>query len=242
MISRPLVLTQAIRLSSIMQLATGRTSWCLRTRKIDFPVQNSFRLLDLSPLLPGRRQLLLSILTFDWNFNWVSLQSWIKRWSHGQSSQSLGTNISLLGKLWVLSKIWSPTHLHSSRTCTSSWPHSVADAIVLIFLLRIGGFFNFNSSENESLNFLWSLNCFESSMPLPPWTRRTRALITLIVMGFPSYSEYGIWSSDDVELVQREFQYWMWGSDCSVPTSTHVGTENWPPRTCLRAVRQQERK
>ena len=142
MMSRPLVLTQAIRLSSIMQLASGRTSWCLRTRKIDFPVQNSFRLFDLSPLLPGRRQLLLSILTFDWNFNWVSLQSWIKRWSQGQSSQSLGTNISLLGMLWILSRIWSPTHLHSSRVGTSSWPHSVADAIFLVFLLRIGGFSN----------------------------------------------------------------------------------------------------
>ena len=182
MMSRPMVLTQAIRLSSIMQLATGRTSWCLKTRKIDFPVQNSFQLFDLSPLSPGRRQLLLSTLTFDWNFNWVSLQSWIKRWSQGQSSQSLGTNISLLGILWILSRTWSPIHLHSSRTGTSSWPHSVADAIFLAFLLRTGDF----------CNFIFETCCLESSMPLPPWTRRTRALITLIVMEFPSYNENGI--------------------------------------------------
>ena len=185
MMSRPMVLTQAIRLSSIMQLATGRTSWCLKTRKIDFPVQNSFLLFDLTPLTPGRRQLLLSTLTFDWNFNWVSLQSWIKRWSQGQSSQSLGTNISLLGILWILSRTWSPIHLHSSRTGTSSWPHSVADAIFLIFLLRMGDFVDFEL-------LILKLDDCESSMPLPPWTRRTRALITLMVMGFPSCNENGI--------------------------------------------------
>ena len=174
--SRPMVSTQIIRLSSIMQLATGRTPWWLRTRKIDLPVQNSFLLFDLSPLLPGRRQLLLSILTFDWNFNWVSLQSWIKQWSQGQSSQSLGTNICLLGILWILSRTWSPIHLHSSRTGTSSWPHSVADATFLLYFFLVGVF----------CGFVLGTGCCESSMALPPWTRRTRALITLMVMGFPS--------------------------------------------------------
>ena len=157
--SRPMVLTQAIRLSSIMQLAIGRTSWCLKTRKIDFPVQNSFLLFDLSPLSPGRRQLLLST-SHSTGTSIEFLSNLESNDDHKDNLHNHWTNISLLGILWILSRIRSPIHLHSSRTGTSSWPHSVADATFLMFLLRIGDFVNFRL-------IVLKLDDFESSMPLP---------------------------------------------------------------------------